>query len=75
MDREINKAIMKRSRLRNKFIKDKTQVSKEAYTKQRNICTSMIRSQKKKDFFLKSNLNTRDITVKPLFSSITQIKS
>ena len=73
MDRELNKAVMKRSRLRNKFIKDKTQVSKEAYTKQRNLCTSMVR-KKKRIYF--SNLNTRDLTdnrsfwktVKPLFS-------
>jgi hypothetical protein len=73
MDKELNKAVMKRSRLRNKFIKEKTQASKEAYTKQRNVCTGMVR-KKKTTYF--SNLNTRDITdnrsfwktVRPLFS-------
>ena len=38
MNKEIHKAIMVRSRLRNKFLKEKTAFSREAYNKQRNYC-------------------------------------
>ena len=73
MNRKINKEIMKRSRLRNKFLNTKSDIDRKAYNKQRNLCVSLIRSEKK-NFF--SNINTSDITdnktfwmtIKPLFT-------
>ena len=44
MTKELYKAIMMRSRLRNKFMKFKTAESKNAYKKQRNYCVSVLRS-------------------------------
>ena len=48
-----------RSRLRNKFLNTKSDIDRRAYNKQRNLCVSLIRSEKK-NFF--SNINTNDIT-------------
>ena len=50
MNKEIHKAIMVRSRLRNKFLKEKTAFSREAYNKQRNYCVKLIRESKIKYF-------------------------
>ena len=38
MNKTLQKEIMKRSRLRNIFLKTKTEVDKTAYNKQRNHC-------------------------------------
>ena len=65
--------IMRRTRLRNKFIDSKTDADRIAYNKQRNYCVSLIRKEKKAYY---SNLNIRDVTdnktfwrkVKSLFS-------
>ena len=46
MNNNIYKAIMVRSRLRNKYLKLKTEESKIAYRKQRNYCVSLIRKAK-----------------------------
>ena len=75
----INKEIMKRSRLRNKFLNTKSDIDRKAYNKQRNLCVSLIRSEKK-NFF--SNINTSDITdnktfwktVKPFFTDKIKTK-
>ena len=71
---------MKRSRLRNKFLNTKSDIDRKAYNKQRNLCVSLIRREKK-NFF--NNISTRDITdnktfwktVKPLFTDKVQTKS
>ena len=59
INKKINKEIMKSSRLRNKFLNTKSAINRKAYNKQRNLCVSLIRSEKK-NFF--SNINTSDIT-------------
>ena len=59
INKKINKEIMKRCRLRNKFLNAKSDIDKKAYNKQRHLCVSLIRSEKK-NFF--SNINTGDIT-------------
>ena len=59
MNKKINKEIMKKSRLRNKFLNTKSDIDRKAYNKQRNLCVSLIRKEKK-NFF--SNINTNDIT-------------
>ena len=40
MDKELNKAIMIRSKLRNKFLKLKIEENRFAYAKQRNYCVN-----------------------------------
>ena len=76
MNNTIYKAIMVRSRLRNKCLKLKTIESRLAYTQQRNYCCSLIR-QAKRNFC--ENLDPNLITdnrkfwkqVKPFFSDKT----
>ena len=38
-----NREIMKRSRIRNMFLKTKYDIDRKAYNKQRNLCVSLIR--------------------------------
>ena len=59
MSKKINKEIMKRSRLRNKFSNTKSDIDRKAYNNQRNLCVSLIRREKE-NFF--SNINASDIT-------------
>ena len=47
MTKELNNAIMKRSRYRNKFLKDKSQTSWENYKIQRNLCKKLLRKTRK----------------------------
>ena len=71
---------MKRSRHRNEFLNTKSDIDRKAYNKQRNLCVSLIRREKK-NFF--SNINTNDITdnktfwktVKPFFTDKIKAKS
>ena len=46
MTKEVRKAIMIRSKLRNKFLKDKNEHSKNDYRKQRNLCVALVRRAK-----------------------------
>ena len=59
LNKEIHLAIMVRSRLRNKFLKEKTAFSRKAYNKQRNYCDKLIQKSKIKCF---GNLNVKNIT-------------
>ena len=76
--KKLSKAIMLRSKLRNQFLKTRTQESKLKYNKQRNLCVSITRKAKRSYY---ENLDLKDITdskkfwakVKPLFSN--KIKS
>ena len=71
---------MKRSRLRNTFLNTKSDIDRKAYNKQRNLCVSLIRSEKK-NFF--SNINASDTTdnktfwktVKPFLTDKIKTKS
>ena len=47
MNKSLKKAHMKRSRLRNIYLKSKTDTSRIAYIKQRNYCVSLLRKTKK----------------------------
>ena len=73
MNKELRKAIMKRSKLKNLFIKQKTESNRIAYNKQRNLCVSLLRKSKK-DYFGKldnkivSDSRTFWKSVSPLFS-------
>ena len=59
MTKEVHNAIMKRSRYRKKFLKDKSQTSRENYKIQRNLCKKLLRKTKKSYF---DSLNTKNIT-------------
>ena len=61
INKKINKEIMKRSRLRNKFLNTKSDIDRKAYNRQRNLCVSLIRS-KKKNFFSNYIRMTSQIT-------------
>ena len=51
INKKINKEIMKRSRLKNKFLSTKSDIDRKAYNRQRNLCVSLITSEKK-NFFI-----------------------
>ena len=46
--KEVRKAIMTRSKLRNKFLKTKSQECKKAYNKQKNLCVALVQKAKEK---------------------------
>ena len=47
INKKINKEIMKRSHLRNKFLNTESNTDRKAYNKQRNLCVSLTRSEKR----------------------------
>ena len=59
LNKALSKAIMQRTKLRNKYLKDPSAANKFFYSKQRNWCVSLLRKEKKKYF---ANLNEKDIT-------------
>ena len=73
MNKTLSKAVMTRSRLRNKFLKNPTPENKASYTKFRNYCTGLFRKEKRSYY---NNLDIKLITdnkqfwktVGPLFS-------
>ena len=79
MSKVLIKAIMTRSRLRNKFIKNPNNSNKDNYRKQRNFCVNLLRKEKKSYY---NNLNLNKITdnrkfwhtVKPFFSDKVTFK-
>ena len=86
MTKSLRKEIILCSRLRNKFLKVKTEESKQLYNKQRNLCITRLRKAKRNYFADLDNRILKDNrkfwkTVNPLFSekayqkeSITIIK-
>ena len=73
MSKNLVNAHRKRTQLRKKFLKNRTESNRVCYNKQRNLCVSLLRKTKK-DYY--GNLNEKDEidnkrfwkTVKPLFS-------
>ena len=73
LSKEISREIMTRSRLRNEFLRCRSDENKKAYNEQRNRCVKLVRIAKKADY---RNLNIKDVndnkefweTVKTLFS-------
>ena len=80
MTKDLHQAIMKRSRLSNKFLRDRTDISREEYKSQRNLCVSLLKKAKKDHFV---NLDIKSVTdnkkfwqaVKPLFSNKVKAKT
>ena len=77
MNNGISKAIMTRTRLRNRFLKNRSNRNRDLFHKQRNFCVSLLRKSKN-DYF--SKLNDKQITdnkrfqktVKPFLSNKVQ---
>ena len=77
MNKSPCRAHMKRIRLRNCYLKKRSEQNRLSYIKQRNYCVPLLRKTKK-DYY--ANLNVNDIvdnkqfwrTVKPLFSDKTK---
>ena len=73
MNKTLSKEIMKRTKLRNKFLKERNDENRKRYTSQRNYCVSLL-NKTKKDYY--RNLNEKDVsdnktvwkTVKPFLS-------
>ena len=61
---DVSKAILKKSGLRNNFLKNRTEQGKTLYTTQKNYCVSLLKKTKKKCF---ANLNKKDILDKKTF--------
>ena len=72
--KELRRKIMKRTRLRNNFLKKKYDFSKALYNKQRNICVSLVRKSKREYY---ENIDVKCVQdnkkVSPFFSN--KIKS
>ena len=54
--KEFQKAVMKRARLRNVYLRKRTEANKAAYNYQRNICVNLLRKSKRSYF---ENLNVK----------------
>ena len=73
MNKLLSKAVMTRSRLKNKFLKNPNATNNANYKKQRNYCVNLFKREKTKYF---NNLNPKSIadnklfwkTINPLFS-------
>ena len=50
MTKDLPRAIMKRSRLLNNFLLDRTETSRKEYEKQRNFCINLLKKAKKDHF-------------------------
>ena len=56
MNKKLSKEIIKRSRLRKKFLNSKSDIDRKAYNEQRNYVFSLLRNEKKN---FCSNLDTK----------------
>ena len=59
MNKTISKEIMKKTRFRNQFLKNRTDENKRRCTKQRNYCVSLLRKTKTQYY---SNLDEKNVT-------------
>ena len=76
INKTLSKETMKRTRLRNKFLKNRNGYNKREFSKQRNFCLSLVRKSKK---LYQSNLDEKKVTddktfwktIKPFLSNET----
>ena len=59
MTKKVHQEIMKRPRLRNKYLKFKSSTDRKNYNIKRNFCKKLLRATKKEYF---NNLNTKKVT-------------
>ena len=62
--KRLSKEIMTRSRLRNKYLRNRNEDNRALYVKQRNYCVSLLRKSKKKYY---ENLDERNLMDNKLF--------
>ena len=67
MNKLLSKAVMTRSRLRNRFLKHPSEINRKNYKKYRNFCVRLFKKEKKMFY---NKLNTRDITDNKKFWNI-----
>ena len=58
MNKTLSKEIMKRSNLRNKYLKSRSEEDRQRFRKQRNLCVSLLRKTKRSYY---SNLNKKNV--------------
>ena len=58
MSKNLVNAHRKRTRLKNKFLNNRTETNRDCYNKQRNFCVSLLRKTKK-DYY--GNLDEKDV--------------
>ena len=69
MSKKFSNEIMKRSRLRNKFLNTKSDIDRKVYNKQRNYVVSLLRNDKKN---FHSNLDAKIVTDNRAFWKTTK---
>ena len=69
VNKELSKAMMLRTKLSNKFLKQKTTEIRPAYNKQRNICVSILCKAKRSRF---ENLGIKNLSDNSKFWDKTQ---
>ena len=67
MTKELIKEIMTRSRLRNKFLRFRSEENKKAYNEQRNRCVKLARNAKKSHY---NNFDIKDVNASKNFWKI-----
>ena len=70
MNKLLSKAMIHRTKLRNKFLKDLSAENKFSYSKQRNWCVSPLRKEKKKYF---ANLNEKILQTTKTFGKLLNL--
>ena len=70
VNEKLSKEIIKRSRLRNKYLNTKNELNRNAYNKQRNYVVSLLRKEKK-EFY--GNLNTNALTENKTFCKTVKL--
>ena len=78
MRKALRKAIMKRSELESKYVKNKTSENLRSYKKQRNFCSKLYKKERKKYYERLDLNNVTDNkkfwkTVKPFLSDKTTL--
>ena len=73
--KQLRKAIMKRSKLRNDFLKDRNDAFQSVYKKQWNLCVTLLQKAKK-TVFLEFRTDHKKLwkSIKPLFSDKITVK-
>ena len=67
--KELSKEIMTKSRLRNKYLKNRNEKNRTIFVKQRNYCVSLLQKSKKKYY---ENLDERNLMDNKLFWKTTK---
>ena len=69
MNKTLSKAIMQRSKLRNIFLKNRTEENRNNYAKQRNLCVTLLRKNKR-EFY--GNLSEKKLCDNKKFGGVVK---